>query len=511
MVAILRANPDAFVKGNINRLKNGRLLRIPTNEEVANIGYRQAMDVVREQNQAWSTNKQSAQKAVLISAAPTAPAAPTASPVEGRLTLGSADSGESNVKGSGVSGRGASLQNDLAIANDELARSTRQNEELSLRISELQAQIETMESLIAVRSDQLKALEFASKNSIDDEARASNIGSTSSNDLVTAQQPSFVETAVDVLKTNMLLVSVATLAFLVAMLVLLRLKKKPEDDLEDFALAGEEDDIFDLNEEGLDDLSPLHDTAYVEEDGFLMDESFDESVRAQTEDAVAEAEIYMSLGQEDKAIELLQKEIQENPDNADARLGLLAIYAKSQNSTGFDEQYAQLLPLGNVYANDQAMALRKQIENAELFDTDQYSLKGDGLKVPDEVDSSDLDLDLDLDEELDDSLALGDAVVTSTPIDKASDLNVDNEFSLDIDDDFTLDDEPSLHSSAVRVDDDVASDFNLDLDGDLDAELSLDDDLDTSSLSTDIRSDDSLGNDFSVQIDEDDVSDVDDF
>jgi pilus assembly protein FimV len=694
MVAILRANPDAFVKGNINRLKNGRLLRIPTNEEVANIGYRQAMDVVREQNQAWSTNKQSAQKAVLISAAPTAPGAQTSAPVEGRLTLGSADSGESNVKGSGMSGRGESLQNDLAIANDGLARSTRQNEELSLRVAELQAQIETMESLIAVTSDQLKALEFASKNSIDEEARASNVGLTSTptesltepdkldsepaapaapesinaNDLVTAQQPSFVETAVDVLKTNMLFVSVAALVFLVAVLVFLRLKKKPEDDLEDFALAGEEDNIFDLNEEDLDDLSPLDDEAYVEEDGFLMDEDSDEAVRAQTEDVVAEADIYVSLGQEDKAIELLQKEIQENPDNAHARLGLLAIYAKSKNSTGFDEQYAQLLPLGNVYANDQAMALRKQIENAEPFDTDQYSLKDDGLDFSDEVDSSDLgldldtdklvvstdddsmifsetetdfdldglpldlddvadvaadtkdnkmlsesadtdfaldldessstlnddaigsaelevddavadfdfsldlnetsdaesteiptsnefevdasdemevDLDLDLDEELEDSLALEDTVVTSTLADEVFDLDVDNEFSLDIDDDFTLDDEPSLHSSAVRVDDDLASDFNFDLDDDLDAELSLDDDpsshpsavrvdddladdfsfdfdddldvessfdddLDTSSFSTDISSDDGLGNDFSVQIDEDDVGDVDD-
>ena len=653
MVAILRANPNAFVKGNINRLKNGRLIRIPTNEEVANIGYQQATDVVREQNQAWSTDIQSAQKAVLISAAPTAPAAQTSTPVEGRLTLGSADSGESNVKGSGVSGRGESLQNDLAIANDELARSTRQNEELSLRVSELQAQIETMESLIAVTSDQLKALEFASKNSIDDEARATNIGltstptepltepdklgsetaapdafvvpeSTNANDLVTAQQPSFVETAVDVLKTNMLLVSVAALVFLVAVLVLLRLKKKPEDDLEDFALAGEEDDLFDLNEEGLDDLSHLDDKAYVEEDGFLMDEDFDESVQAQTEDVAAEADIYVSLGQEDKAIELLQKEIQENPDNADARLGLLAIYAKSQNSTGFDEQYAQLLPLGNVYANDQATALRKQIENAEPFDTDQYSLKDDGLDFSDEVDSSDLDLDLDtdklvvsidddsrvfsetetdfdldelpldlddvadvtadakdnkilsesadtdfaldldelsstlnddaigsgelevddaatdfefsldlddtsdaesteissssefevdasdemgfdldldLDEELDDSLALEDAVVTSTPDDKAFDLGVDNEFSLDIDDDFTLDDEPSLHSSAVRVDDDLAGDFNFDFDGDLDAELSLDDE--PSLHSSAVRVDDDFVGDFNLDLDSD--------
>jgi pilus assembly protein FimV len=509
MVAILQANPNAFIKGNINRLKNGRVLRIPTNEEVANVGYQQALDLVGEQNQVWSAENKSAQKAVLTSVVPTTSVTPEAAPVEGRLTLGSADSGQASVKGIGASGSGESLQNELSIANDELSRSTRQNEELNLRVSELEAQIETMESLVSLTSDQLKALELTSKNSIDTDASATDTELTNTSvkplidqdevnpeasapessaaveeptvfvvpepatttNFTVDQQPSLIDTVVDFLKTNMLLVGGALLAFLVAILVLLRLKKKPDDELEDFALDGEDDDLFDLNEENLDDISDLDDQAYAEDNTFSVDEDLDESVQAQTEDVVAEADIYVSLGQEDKAIELLEKEIQQNPDNADARLGLLKIYAKSQNSMGFDEQYAQLLPLGNVYANDQAMALRKEIENAEPFDTDQYSLKDDGLDFLDEVDSNDLDLDLDLDiDEVGESDNEGSIAFSETD----SDFDLD-ELSLDLDD--LADKAPDVKenkSSSETTDNDFSLDFE-ELDDDL--PLDLDDEL----------------------------------
>lgn len=605
MVAILQANPNAFIKGNINRLKNGRVLRIPTNEEVANVSYQQAMDVVREQNQTWSSENKSAQKAVLTSAAPSAAAPLVETQVEGRLTLGSADSGQSSVKGSGASGTGESLQNELAIANDELARSTRQNEELNLRVSELESQIETMESLVSVTSDQLKALELSSKNSLSTDSSAAaelNSASTTSlvnqevvtpealelqssevtaavaepapfvvpepatpNNFTAVKELSLVDTVIDFLKTNMLLVGGALLALLAAILVLLRLKKKPEEELEDFELGGESEDLFDIDEENLDDLGDLDDQTYAEDNTFSAGEDLDESVQAQTEDVVAEADIYVSLGQEDKAIELLQKEIQQNPDNADARLGLLKIYAKSQNSTGFDEQYAQLLPLGNVYANDQAMALRKEIENAEPFDTDQYSLKDDGLDFLDEVDTSDLDLDVgevtesvddgsiafsetdsDFDLDLDDlSLDLDDKA-TDAKGDKALSEPADTDFSLDFDElndelSSDLDDEPVI-SAGVDVDDAIEDiefsldlddtadieltdsssildkesedssldamefDLDLDLDDELDESLALDDAPKTSKASDDKRLDDDLDNDFSLDLDDDDFS-----
>lgn len=553
MIAILQANPDAFIKGNINRLKNGRVLRIPSNEEVANISYQQAVDAVSEQNQAWSAENQSAKKAVLTSAAPSESDSQAVSQPEGRLTLGSADSGQSSVKGSGASGTGESLQNELAIANDELARSTRQNEELNVRVSELESQIETMESLVSVTNDQLKALELTSKTSIDGD----NTAADSSTDLVVDQNEvnqdatqesvdttaeavaiekpvaveepapfvvpepvtpntftpvkelSLVDTIINFLKTNMLIVGGAVLALLAAILVLLRLRSKPEDELDEFGLDGESEDLFNLDEDSLDDIDDLDDQSYEEDNTFSIDEDVDDSVQAQTEDVVAEADIYVSLGQEDKAIELLQKEIQQNPDNADARLGLLKIYAKSQNSSGFDEQYAQLLPLGNVYANDQAMALRKEIDNAEPFDTDQYSPKGDGLDFLDEIDDSDLGLDIDLDT-VDD--LVDKKVDTSVDDDSIafseSDLDLDlDDLSLDLDD--LSDDSLDVKEDSV-LNEPTNTDFSLDFDElkdefstDLDDELASSIDLEADAGIEDIEF--SLDLDESVDIEAEDI------
>lgn len=52
MLAIFRANPDAFV-GNINRLRAGSVLRIPGTTELSALGRRQALVEVQRQNALW--------------------------------------------------------------------------------------------------------------------------------------------------------------------------------------------------------------------------------------------------------------------------------------------------------------------------------------------------------------------------------------------------------------------------------------------------------------------------
>jgi pilus assembly protein FimV len=52
MIALFRANPEAF-GGNINQLRAGAILRVPTADEIAGIGAGEAAGEVREQNAAW--------------------------------------------------------------------------------------------------------------------------------------------------------------------------------------------------------------------------------------------------------------------------------------------------------------------------------------------------------------------------------------------------------------------------------------------------------------------------
>lgn len=53
MLALLRANPDAFLGDDVNRLRSGAVLRLPEQGEVARIDAAEAALVVRQQMQQW--------------------------------------------------------------------------------------------------------------------------------------------------------------------------------------------------------------------------------------------------------------------------------------------------------------------------------------------------------------------------------------------------------------------------------------------------------------------------
>ena len=53
MLALLRANPDAFLGDNINRIKRGAILRVPGSDERGGVSAEEAALVVREQMQQW--------------------------------------------------------------------------------------------------------------------------------------------------------------------------------------------------------------------------------------------------------------------------------------------------------------------------------------------------------------------------------------------------------------------------------------------------------------------------
>lgn len=57
MIALLKANPQAFIDGNINLLKQGEILRIPEAAALASITLAEALAEVRRQNALWQQYK----------------------------------------------------------------------------------------------------------------------------------------------------------------------------------------------------------------------------------------------------------------------------------------------------------------------------------------------------------------------------------------------------------------------------------------------------------------------
>ena len=175
MLALLKANPSAFYRSNINALKAGAVLRIPSADEIRSAGsLRDAAATVREQTQSW---REASQPALATNAgAPAvtenkAPAKPAAAAGTEHLALVPPQSGKSNESGSdhGGSGKdGADGRAELARTKETLATSQQESTELKSRVKQLedindkgQRLLSLKDSEIADLQNKLKALQAA--------------------------------------------------------------------------------------------------------------------------------------------------------------------------------------------------------------------------------------------------------------------------------------------------------------------------------------------------------------
>ncbi len=193
MVALLRANPDAFIQDNINRLKSGAVLRVPAGDEVARLSAADAAALVHEQISAWRTPRQPipqpaeslAEPAVAAASKPAAPAVakPAASRVAGAAPSKSAarleivpPSGKSAASGAqsgaAAGAGGAELRAELVQAREELAARSSEAADLKSRIADLENINEQRQKLIAVQSSELKALQDRLQKIEDEKAAA---------------------------------------------------------------------------------------------------------------------------------------------------------------------------------------------------------------------------------------------------------------------------------------------------------------------------------------------------
>ena len=78
MIAILRANPDAFREGNINALRTGIILRVPTAAEMASITREEAREEFARHEEAWRNRSRTG--SATPAPGPAAPARPAPRP-----------------------------------------------------------------------------------------------------------------------------------------------------------------------------------------------------------------------------------------------------------------------------------------------------------------------------------------------------------------------------------------------------------------------------------------------
>jgi pilus assembly protein FimV len=161
MLALQDLNPDAFIGGNINRLKKNQVLRVPDEEQIRARGFKESISEVAIQNQFLSTQK------AQLDATSKSQAIVRDDKISGaelKLLAGGAATTDSKRGASGevmakAAGDQSKLDNELSLALEDLDKSKRDSLELSARLDLLEDQIKTLQRIISLKDEQMLALQ----------------------------------------------------------------------------------------------------------------------------------------------------------------------------------------------------------------------------------------------------------------------------------------------------------------------------------------------------------------
>ncbi|RMV46910.1 hypothetical protein ALP11_04704 [Pseudomonas syringae pv. papulans] len=395
MLAIQALNPDAFIGGNINRLKKGQVLRLPTPQQTTALPQSQAVAEVSRQYSAWREGRRlpAGTRQVDATRRDRAGAAPSKVDTSDNLSLVSA-SGKPAAKGAAGD---SDLGNKLAVAQEALDTTRRDNAELKSRMNDLQSQLDKLQRLIELKNGQLAKMQAAGAAvpppaATPEAATPANAavpaslvdangapvkpaGEIAPEDALPAgaaevatpapEQPLAVEPvaaadedqdALQKIINNPVLLGLiggAVLLILALLLLFLARRRAAKAEAEKHkrmarALAEESDFVSDMDMnappasfDGLDVPPPN-----VRMGGAAAAVA----ARERPADPLVQAEIHIAYGRMNQAIELLEEAVNEDPKRDDIRLKLMEIYAEQGNNKAYAAHERKLVAAGKLEA-----------------------------------------------------------------------------------------------------------------------------------------------------------------
>ncbi|MHB0819884.1 FimV/HubP family polar landmark protein [Stutzerimonas stutzeri] len=519
MLAIQDLNPDAFIGGNINRMKNGQVLRLPSAEQIANRSQAEAVEQVARQNASWRQGRAQpagSERQLDARQRSAAGAAPTRSETGDSLRLVAPETGRSTTgSDTGTADDARALRDRLAGAEESLDSSRRENLDLKDRLNDLEGQLEKLQRLMQLKDDQLAKLQAQlagggepgaeaamPENTVPDASEEAGVPSADG----AAEPEAAVEPEAGVtppaaepepaarpapaatpapatpvspsaepasdsylqqLMANPLLLAAlgggALLLLLVALMALSRRNAMKEAELQESLLVESEPDNLFVDKPALSvtdhEVAAQSAVPAADDDDDAMD-----SIAGLANDPIAEADIYIAYGRFNQAADLLQNALNDEPQRSDLRLKLMEVYAELGDRDGFARQEAELRDIGGSSASiDQLKARYPAMGFAAVA----------GVAAAAATDNTDFDSfnldDLELDQpapaagqDLDDSfdLSLDDLELSDDFAAPAAPLAETRDETLDALDELSFD-ELNLETAA---DEQAADDFSFDLD-----------------------------------------------
>lgn len=409
MLAIQDLNPDAFIGGNINRMMNGQVLRLPNAEQIGRRSQAEAIQQVAQQNASWRQPSGSAAtgtRQLDATQRGSAGAAPSRSESGDNLRLVAPETGESTTGSDTGTGNDANaLRDKLAVTEESLDSSRRENVDLKDRLNDLQGQLDKLQRIMQLKDDQLaklqaqlaageeagadtgapvslsgegvgsstavapEAIETAPEANVDTQATAAE-ASGAPEEAVEVPKPA-VETPaassvaapaaatqepegdsyIDEVLANPVLLGVlggsALLLLLVGLMALSRRNAMKEAELQESLMADNAPDTLYVAQQNLETSNSESVDQGV---GLDADGHSSELPAGAGSDPLAEADVYIAYGRFNQAADLLQNALNDEPQRGDLRLKLMEVYAELGDRDGFARQEAELREIGGSLA-----------------------------------------------------------------------------------------------------------------------------------------------------------------
>ena len=374
LVGLYQANPDAFDANNMNRLKVGKILRQPSEQELSSISSQAASKEIKMQASNWNAYRN--KLAGIVAQSPATNVEANAQSVAGKIKSAAEDQSVPAANGTKdvVKLSAGGNKSDQALESTDLkelqAKITALQEEniareksiieAQSRTVALEKQIEDMQKLLTIKNAAMADMQNQStKDNVTPETVTNNIENAeikNSTPVVTTIEPPFVKPAADSkqavndpmaavmpetgsnvldgLDLPLLGTIGAALILLGGAWMFLRNKRK-------INLANFEQGI--MTSGGLKANTVFGNTSGSRVDtgdtSFLTD--FSQSahggmIDTNDVDPIAEAEVYMAYGRDAQAEEILKDAITKEPKRYELHLKLLEMYATTKNFSAFE-------------------------------------------------------------------------------------------------------------------------------------------------------------------------------
>ncbi len=338
LVALLRANPDAFIAGNVNRIKAGSLVTLPTQAQASETPADEAKQLIVAQSQDFNNFRRN-----LAGVAPTTQVASNGREVSGKLQAnvddkkpGAATPDKLTLSKGAVSTKTA--EDQLAQAQNAKAAASRAAE-VAKNLQDL-SQVAAASSAVAAATQpvpvapiasaaasatiQMPALTAASSAPAVPASKAAPAAP------VAAAEPSFIDT---LLENPLLPAGAAGLIALLAGLGFYKVRQRKNAAAQDstFGDSKLQTESFFGNSGGKN-----VNTSDGGVTGSSMIYSPSQLDAVDDVDPVAEADVYLAYGRDLQAEEILKDALRTRPERLAIHQKLLEIYAKRRDAKAFE-------------------------------------------------------------------------------------------------------------------------------------------------------------------------------